>query len=212
MVTDARSPAILQIVRERLKPSSEAAYRSIEEETARLAAALGCPHPYLGAQSLNNVQQVWWFNGYDSAAEQQQVADAYATNTRLMAALRQNSERKAQLTRAPTEVLAMYRPDLTIGAPWILGRGRFLVIAVAKSDERIAGTVFEAPDGTKFIVNAAHTQQEAEAARAHTAAESHVLAVRPSWSFPAKEWIAADPEFWRPTPIAKGVSERSPRT
>jgi hypothetical protein len=197
MVTDAQPPTILQIFREPLKSGSEAAYALIEEDTARLAAALGCPHAYLGAQSLTSLE-VWWFNGYESSAEQQQVADGYAKNARLMTALQQNGRRKAPLTLDPIEVIATWRHDLTVGAPWILGRGRFLVITVTKSADRIAGTVFEAPDGVRFIVKTAHTREEADAARTQSAENSNVLAVRPRWSFPADDWIAADPDFWRP--------------
>jgi hypothetical protein len=194
----AQPPQILQIYREPLKPGSETAYRAIEEETARLAAALGCPHPYLGALSLTSLE-VWWFNGYESSAEQQQVADSYAKNTRLMTALRQNGQRKAPLTLEPIETIATWRRDLTVGAPWILGQGRFLVITVTKSADRIAGTVFEATDGTRFIVDAAHTREQAAAARAQSGANSTILGVQPRLSFPADDWIAADPEFWRPS-------------
>jgi hypothetical protein len=48
----APPPPLLQIVREPLKPGAEAPFSAIEEERARLAATLGCPHPYLGAESL----------------------------------------------------------------------------------------------------------------------------------------------------------------
>ena len=115
-----------------------------------------------------------------------------------MTALQQNGQRKAPLTLEPVEAIAAWRHDLTVGAPWILGHGRFLVITVTKSVDRIAGTVYEAPDGTRFIVNAAHTREQADAARAQSGANSNILAVRPCFSFPADEWIAADPEFWRP--------------
>ena len=57
---------ILQIVREPLKPGSEAAYYALEEDTAHAAAALGCPHPYLGAESVTGSKEVWWFNGRTS--------------------------------------------------------------------------------------------------------------------------------------------------
>jgi hypothetical protein len=189
-------PQILQIYREPLKPGSEAAYSAIEEATARLAVALGCPHPYLGAESLSAPKEAWWFNGYRSAAEKERVYAAYASNAPLITALRQNSERKAALTLEPIEAFAQYRPDVSVGPPWVLGRGRFLVITVTKSNPRATGTVFEAADGTRFIVTSAQTRDEADAARAIAGLESTVLAVRPSWSFPAAEWIAADPEFW----------------
>jgi hypothetical protein len=198
IATSVRPPQILQIYREPLKPGSEARYDAIEEDTARLSAELGCPHPYLGLESLTGPKEVWWFNGYSSFAEQKQVSEVYAKNTRLIAALQQNSNKKASLTFKPSEVFANYRQDLSPGTPWILGHGRFLVITVTRSNRRIAGTVFEAPDGTHFIVTSAQTRQEADAARARSGPESNIFAVRPSWSFPAKEWIAADPLFWQP--------------
>ena len=32
--------------------------------------------------------------------------------------------------------------------------------------------------------------------------DTTVLAVRPYLGMPAKDWIAADPEFWKPNPMA----------
>jgi len=196
IATPARQPQILQIYREPLKPGSDAAYHAVEEDTARVAAALGCPHPYLGAESVTGSKEVWWFNGYESSAEQEQVYDDYAKNTRLMAALQQNGKRKAILTLEPVQVVARYRPDLTVGNLWILGRGRFLVITVTKGDHRVAGTVFEAPDGRRFSVTSVQTREQADAVKAVAGPEAVILAVRPSWSFPAKEWIAEDSVFW----------------
>ena len=199
----AQPPQILQIHREALKPGSEGAYREIEEDTARICAERGCPHPYLGTESLTGPKEVWFFNGYESPAEQKQVHDDYAKNTALMAALLKNSRRKARLTGEPVNVFADYRQDLSRGVPWILGQGRFLVITVAKSKPRSDGTVFEAGEGTRFIVRPAQSRKEADSLAAAAGSESHVFGVRPAWSFPAKEWIAADPVFWRPEP-AKG--------
>ena len=194
----SQPPQILQIHREALKPGSEAAYRENEEDTARICAELGCPHPYLGIESLTGSKEVWFFNGYESWAEQKQVVDDYAKNATLMAALGKNSRRKASLTGEPVNAFANYRKDLSRGVPWILGQGRFLVITVIKSNPRIEGTVFEAADGTRFIVMPVQTRSEADAAAAVAGPESRVFAVRPSWSFPTKEWIAADSAFWRP--------------
>jgi hypothetical protein len=191
-------PGILQVYREPLRPGGEAAYAAIEEETARFSAALGCPHPYLGAESLTGPKEVWWFNGYMSPAEQSQVYDDYARNTRLIAALKQSSEKKASWTLAPIEVFANYRPDLSVGAPWLLGHGRFLVITLTTSSLVTAGSVFEAPDALRIIVTSARTREEADAAKALAGPESNIFGVRPSWSFPAKEWIAADRVFWQP--------------
>jgi hypothetical protein len=155
-------PQILQIFREPLKSGNEGAYRRIDEHTARLSAELGCPHPYLGIESLTGSKEVWWFNGYNSTAERKQVVEDYARNTRLLAALKETNQQKASLTGEAIEVFASYRPDLTIGAPWILGQGRFLVITVTKANQWINGTVFEATDGTRFVVMPARTRKKAD--------------------------------------------------
>jgi hypothetical protein len=78
-----------------------------------------------------------------------------------------------------------------------VGRGRFLVVTVASSVRRFLGTVFAAPDGTRFSVTAVQTREQANSARILAGADTVVLAVRPAWTFPAKEWIAMDPAFWR---------------
>ncbi len=79
---------ILFIAREPLLPGGENAYREIEEETARLSARLGCPHPYLAMESLTGAKEIWWFNGFDSPEDQRQVAEAYQKNAAFSAALR----------------------------------------------------------------------------------------------------------------------------
>jgi hypothetical protein len=191
-------PPILLICREPLKPGRESAYSAIEEETARSAVALGCPHPYLAAECLTGSAEVWWFNGFESAAEQAHVADAYAKNEQWMAALTQNSARKSDCTLALIEALATYREELSAGSRWSPGAGRFLVITMTGSGAPTSGTVFETADGLRFIVTPAPTREVADARRAIAGAESRVLAVRPRWSFPAAEWVAADPEFWQP--------------
>ncbi|HEY7443180.1 MAG TPA: hypothetical protein VH701_12225 [Vicinamibacterales bacterium] len=203
IATSAQPPALLQIVREPLRPGSEAAFNAIEEDRARISATLGCPHPYLGAESLTEPKEIWWFNGYQSSTERKQVYEAYAKNAPLMAAFQKSAKPKANLTLPPIEVFASYRPDQSEGTPWLVGRGRFLVIAVTKRTGDIAGTVFEATNGTRLVVRSAETREEAEAAKASAGQETTVLAIRPSWSFPAAEWIAADPEFWRVSPAAR---------
>ena len=58
IATPSQPPQILQIHREALKPGSEAVYQDIEEDTARLQAKLGCPHPYLAIESLTGSKEV----------------------------------------------------------------------------------------------------------------------------------------------------------
>jgi hypothetical protein len=103
----------------------------------------------------------------------------------------------------PIEVFASYRPDRSEGAPWTLGHGRYLVITRIDRTTGPVGTVFEATDGTSFVVRAVDTREEAEAMMLSARQDTTVLAIRPSWSFPAAAWIAADPEFWRASPAAR---------
>src|SRR6266702_2881874 len=200
MQIDAASqpPQILQIYREVLRAGGETAYGAIEEDTAHIAAALGCPHPYLGIRTLTGTTEVWWLNGYASPAEQKRVYEDYAKNTQLTSALRRNSERKANLTLEHSEVFANYRQDPRTTNPWSMGRGRYLVITVTKGHPRAVGTVFESTDGTRVIIMSAETRKEANRLQMKAGPDSKVFEVRPSWSFPATDWIAADPAFWAP--------------
>ena len=192
----AEPPRLLQIHRETVIPGAEKAYHAIEADTARSCSSLGCPHAYLALQALAEPHDVWFLNGFESASEQQLVIDAYRGNARLMEALTGNGQRKAALTTNPLSVVANYRADLSRGTPSAMGDGRFLVVAASSTAGTFLGTVFEAPDGMRFDIRAASTLAEAEAARSADP-QSRVLAVKPSWSFPAPEWIAADPVLWK---------------
>jgi hypothetical protein len=201
--SQSQPPQILQIYRDRLKPGSHVAYREIEQDIARVCADLGFPHAYLAIEPLMGPEEVWFLNGWESAAEQKQVADAYAKNTPLVTALETNGKRKASLTLKPVDVSANYRQNLSSGTPWAMGMGRYLVVTVTKTSRRIDGTVFEIPDGTKFVLLPAKTREEADAKVAAAGSEARVFAVRPYWSNPAKDWVAADPVFWQSSPAAR---------
>jgi hypothetical protein len=193
--TPAGPPAILQVYREPLKPGVRAEYDRLETDTARQCARLGCPHPYLGLESLGGPKEVWWFNGYDSDADRKQVADAWAASTEVLALLGRNGKRKAALVGKPVESLARYRPDLSAGEPWRLGRGRFLVIWSGTGTPALNGTVYETDDRTRLVIVSARSRKEADVLAAGSRAR--VFAVRPSWSHADEAWIAADPELWR---------------
>ena len=71
-------------------------------------------------------------------------------------------------------------------------------------DPPVVGAVFEASDGTRFIFRSAGTRQEAENLAAEASPPTTTtFAVRPHWGMPATDWMAADPEFWQPNPMAK---------
>ena len=119
----AEPPAILQVYREPLKAGVRAEYDRIESDTATQCAQLRCPHAYLGLESLTGPKEVWWLNGYDSDADRKQVADAWAASTEVLALLGRNAKRKAALVGKAIESIARYRPDLSDGERWRLGRG-----------------------------------------------------------------------------------------
>lgn len=194
-------PNILQIFRESLKPGSEAAYQTIEDETARLCVVLECPHPHVAIAPLAGPKEVWWLNAFESEAARQRVVDAYVQNLPLMAALDRSSRLKAAITGTPIDVLARYRPDLSRGAGWTLRGARFVVVAISDHDITASGAVYEAPDGTRYILKPAGTREEADAVARSLAPGATVFAVLPQWGLPDAEWIAADPDFWKPNPL-----------
>jgi hypothetical protein len=70
------------------------------------------------------------------------------------------------------------------------------VIAVTKNKPHRDGTVFETPDGVRFVVRAAKTRTEADAKLPATGPDAKIFVIRPEFSMPAVEWVAADPSFW----------------
>jgi hypothetical protein len=153
-------------------------------------------------ESLTGPKEVWSLNGYDSPVEQEQVAENYGKNPALIAALNQILQRKNNLTSEPVNVFTNYWQGLSRGTPWNMGRGRFLLITLTKNNPKIDGTVFESDDGTRLIVSAVQTRNQVEALPAATNSETNVFVVRPYWSTPTKDWIAADPPFWNKRPAA----------
>jgi len=201
----AATPQILEIARDFLKPGHDAEYRAIEIDARNICARLGFPHHYLAIESLTGEKEVWFLNAFASQAELQQLAEDYNKNTELLAALNHFTERKKGIVTTTLEHFANYRPDLTRGAPWNMGHGRFLVIAVTNSNAEAAApsspanfdaTVFQAGDGTRYLFSQAQTREQADALAAAVPG-ARIFAVRPYWGLPDPEWISADPQFWQ---------------
>ena len=183
---------ILQIYREHVKTGCESDYSALEQETARMAMTLRCPNPYLAAESLNGPKVVWWFNAYASPEAQKQVALDYMKNAQLMDQLQRNSARKLPWTFDTSDVFAYFRPQLSHGAAWTPGEGRYLSITESQGADVTTGSVFETPEGVRFTIAPYATRGEANL---HSP-RAHLLAVRPEWSVPARQWIDADSQFW----------------
>lgn len=192
-----RPPRILYISREFWKPCHETALNRIETEAARECIGLGVPHPYLGTESLTGPKEVWYINGFASTEELAQVSEAYNKRPQLLAAMRRFAQQRTEFESQPNiEATATYRPELSRGPLWEMGREQFLVIAVTKGDPQSDGTVFETQDGRRFIVAAAMTRTEAGAKLSAAGPNAKIFAVRPEFSMPAAEWVAGDPSFW----------------
>jgi hypothetical protein len=195
------APAFLLIVREQLRRGAVEAYANIEREIAAASVRLRCPHPYLALAPLGEPEEVWWLNAFASEAEKAQVEAAYARNEPLMATLGLLTTQKGAFIQTVTTTLASYRADASAGAWRIIGARYFVVNVTGAPDA--AGSVFESADGERIVI--ASVDSRVEAARvAQRVPGSAVLAVQPQWSYPAAEWIAADPDLWASHPAAAG--------
>jgi hypothetical protein len=202
LATQDRPPRNLLIHRDVLKPGIEATYKTIEEDAARFCAELKCPNFHLALESIREPKEVLWLTAYESDAEKQKIIDAYAANKPLTEALAGISKRREGLLSSDVDYFTAHRADLSRGDPWNPAGARFVVVTMTKSGDRLEGSVYETPDGTRFGLRAFRTRESADAAATAIGPEATVFAVRPNWGMPAKEWIAADPEFWKANPTA----------
>lgn len=191
---------LLMIVREPLRPGGKAAYIAIEDEIARACIELGCPHPHVALEPLDGPDEVWWINSFMSEADMTRVEQAYKENQLLMTALQRGSERKAEFTAPWITVVARLRPDLSCGPAWTLTGARYLAVATTQQEVSANASVFEGPDGTRYMLKPAPTREQAEIEAAAFGPDARVLAVQPRWGLPAAEWVDADPQLWRANP------------
>jgi hypothetical protein len=197
-LAQAHPPQILEVAREYLKPGAVQAVQEIEVDAAQICIRLKFPHRYLVLESLTGPKEFWYLNAFNSQAELDQLSREYEANTALTSALARNLKRKAPyLAAESTNVFLNYRPELSGGrTPWLMGHGRFLVIAWTTVLLNTGGTVFEGHDGNRLVIGTARTRTEAESMAAAAGPASHVFAVHPELGWPDEEWVTADPEFW----------------
>jgi hypothetical protein len=63
--------------------------------------------------------------------------------------------------------------------------------------------VYAAPDGRLFSLGFRPTRAEAEVLARQLGRSARVFAIRRDLGLPAREWIAADPDFWERHPAAR---------
>jgi hypothetical protein len=188
-------PAILQITIERLEPGREAQYADVEQRLLEVCTRLGCPNAYLALESVAAPKEVWWLIMYESAAEVERVGNAYAANQPLLDSMRELQALKTGISAVTGEHMTKLQVDSGDASPWRVASEPFAVIATTTDGGR--GTVFAAPDGTRFSLVSAPTRVAAEVAAAELGENAKVFEARPEWSKPEIDWIAANPELWR---------------
>jgi hypothetical protein len=194
-------PRFLYIYRDSVKSGVDSVYRAIENDGAQICADFKCPNPYLALESLNEPHEAFWLNAFASAADTTRVVNAYAGNRPLAEALRLVAKRKETLIGKPIEGFAVYRRDLSRGPAWSVAGARYMLVYTTRSRKPADGSVWELPDSTLYVFRPLKTAQPAKALAAER--NARVFAVRPNWSMPVPEWVAADPEFWRLAPVPK---------
>ena len=193
------APRFMYIYRDSLKRGVDSAYRIIENDGAQICADLRCPNPYLALESLSGPHEAWWLNVFATEADTLRVANAYAANRTLSMALNAVAQRKARLIGTPVQGYAVYRRDLSSSLAWSVAGARFIVVTLTRDLRPINGSAWVMADSTLYVVQSVPSRREADSLARQ--ANARVFAVRPNWSMPAPEWVAADPEFWRSAPV-----------
>ena len=161
-MAQARPPQILEVSRDYLKPDAVAANRKLERRAEDLCRTHGFTHPYLTIESVSGPAEMWYLNGFDSEAEVEKLRREYQQNAKLLSALDDITRQKVSLKRLEsTDEFVNYRPDLSRGDPWIIGRGQFFIIVLFDGDPPMNGTVFEMKDGSRMLVRTTQTLPEA---------------------------------------------------
>ena len=195
------APRFMYIYRDSLRRGVDSAYRVIEEDGAQICADLRCPNPYIAIESLSGPHEVWWLNVFATEADTARVANLYATNRALSTALNVVAQRKAGLIGTPVQGFAVYRRDVSSSPAWSVAGARFIVVTVTRDRRPVNGTAWVMADSTLYGLRPVPNRRDADSLARQ--ANGRVFAVRPNWSMPAPEWVAADRDFWRSAPVRR---------
>jgi hypothetical protein len=197
-VAVAKTPKILEVYREYLKPNAARELRKIEVDSAQICIRLKFPHRYLVLESVTGPKEFWYLNAFESQEEIDEVGRLYEGNSELKTALAENLKRKDPYLEAESSnVFMKYRGDLSGHMPWQMGNGRFLIVTWSKRSAAGDGTVFEDAEGTQLVLQAARTRTEARSIALTAGKGASVLKIHPELGWPDAGWVKDDPEFWR---------------
>jgi hypothetical protein len=202
-MTMAGMPPLVQICREIVIPGRERDFRTIEEDAARICAEMNCPNVHLAMESLTGPIEVWWLTAYESEADRERVAKAYADNPALLAALGGISTRKQGVTAPPVDLVLRLNRSPTSEPGLTIAGARFFVGMTGTHEPPASASVYESPGGDRLMLSPVSDADDGAAVAQAWGRSARLLAVRPYWGMPALEWITADPEFWSANPVAR---------
>jgi hypothetical protein len=196
------TPRILRIARYRLKPGTEAAVRNLQKQVALAMARWPGPHPFLCAESLTGPKEIWCLSGFQSPDEHREAAESLESNEALRLALHRIEGQLHVLTGSPAVILAHHCVGNRCWRPWLMGRGRFLIVASGQRPIS-EGTVYESPEGVRYRISSTRARRHAEILAAAAGLDANLFAVRPTWGMPALSWTRADRVFWKSSPLVR---------
>lgn len=120
------------ICREQVKPGRTPKVVQLEESAAQFCAKAGCPNPYVALKTITGPDEIWWINGFDSAETMEKIMHDYAANTQITDQLNLVAQSKADLVFPAVNLLARFRPDLSVSSNTTFAYARYISITVVQ--------------------------------------------------------------------------------
>jgi hypothetical protein len=140
------------------------------------------PTHYLAMTAVTGPSEAWFLTGYPSFAAWEKDRDDTDKNTALTAELDRLIEKDGELLTNGRSLVAFLREDLSAGGPVDIPKMRYFRLLTFR--------VRQGPENEKALAKLASD--------GYASVESNVFAFSPAMSYPSKEFVARDPEFWTP--------------
>jgi RimJ/RimL family protein N-acetyltransferase len=127
-----------------------------------------------------------------------------------MSALVPLGQRKEDFREAITTTAVSHRADA--GPALTFVGARFVIVRATRDQSVLLGSVFASTDGESLTMASAQTRAAADDIAMQFGSGAMILAIQPSWSFPAERWVQADTDFWQTSPAARTRRDNSVAT